>query len=113
MLDADKLFEEYSGKQSGDYEKFCANKNLMAITDDKIKYKGIIYRLSKIDIYSLTYLKIAHGYDAKYDGPERKPNDARELNGLFYTSVLNITETLDYEKMNKISRDEYHEIIKE
>ena len=107
MLDADKLLI----KTPEEAKKLDNNKKIIPVTDNLLKYQDIVYELENVDLRLLTDFRITRGYDRYYDGFEKRPGDARDINGMLLSAIWHITNIIDHEQKDKIADGTKHKIV--
>lgn len=111
MIDADEFLKLKEKEPSEAYKEFYSNKNIIPVTDNLIKYKGVIYELEPIDMRAFADFRTKLGYELDYGGIEKFPGDAGDINGLYAAAVFSIVETIEHENQNKFIGETRHKII--
>ena len=96
MIDADKLLN----MTKEELLEFKSRKDIIPITDNRLKYNNVVYKLTEYDIQLLTDFRKSLGYNIEYYGKERNPEDAERINGMLQASVSSVVNRIKNEIEN-------------
>ena len=108
MIDADELFKDNSKEA---FDAFFANKKIIPITDNLIKLDNIVYELDEYDMHLLLDFRCAWGYPAEYDGFEKTPGEAWDINGMYHAAVSTIVDIIRDENAGQTAEKTTHKIV--
>ena len=93
MIDADKLLN----MTKEELLEFKSRKDIIPITDNRLKYNNTIYELTDYDIQLLTDFRKSLGYSIEYYGKERNPEDAERINMMLVSGTNHIVKNIIYD----------------